>query len=68
MTLPADVVAEFGLKQGDEVDVSVHPQTGAIIVRTAVNYIERGRVTKAFRSTSKKVLSRYDKAFRELAK
>ena len=29
VTLPHDVVREFQLKAGDEVDVSVHPQTGA---------------------------------------
>lgn len=68
VTLPADVVAEFGLKKGDEVDVSVHPRTGAIIVRTAVNYIDGGRVTKRFAQTSRKILKKYDKAFRELAK
>ena len=36
VTLPHDVVREFQLKVGDEVDVSVHPQTGAIVVRTGV--------------------------------
>ena len=42
VTLPHDVVREFQLKAGDEVDVSVHPQTGAIIVRTGVQ-VPRGR-------------------------
>jgi antitoxin component of MazEF toxin-antitoxin module len=33
VTLPCDVVEQFKLKKGDEVDVSVHPQTGAITSR-----------------------------------
>jgi antitoxin component of MazEF toxin-antitoxin module len=36
VTLHREVVEQFKLKKGDEVDVSVHPQTGAVIVRCAV--------------------------------
>ena len=68
VTLPHDVVREFQLKPGDEVDVSVHPQTGAIIVRTAVRYAEDGKVTKRFKAVADRVLAKYDRAFRELAK
>jgi len=68
VTLPKDVVAAFKLKAGDEVDVSVHPQTGAIVVRAGVQYVEGGKVTKKFTSASRKILDRYDAAFRELAK
>lgn len=68
VTLPHDVVEQFKLKKGDEVDVSVHPQTGAIIVRTGIQYLEGGKVTRKFKEASGKVLRKYDKAFRELAK
>jgi putative addiction module antidote len=68
VTLPKDVVDRFKLKKGDEVEVSVHPQTGAIIVRTGVRYIEGGKVTKRFNQRAQKVLAQYDKAFEELAK
>lgn len=68
VTLPHDVVQQFKLKQGDEVDVSVHPQTGAIVVRTGIQYVEGGKVTPSFKKASQKVLAKYDKAFRELAK
>jgi putative addiction module antidote len=68
VTLPRDVVEQFKLKKGDEVDVSVHPQTGAIIVRTGVRYLEGGKVTKQFTATSRRILAKYDEAFRELAK
>ena len=68
MTLPKEVVDQFKLKKGDEVEVSVHPQTGAITIRTGVRYIEGGKVTAAFKERARKVLARYDKAFAELAK
>lgn len=68
VTLPKDIVDELKLKKGDEVEVSVHPQTGAIIVRTGVRYLEGGKVTKRFSEAAKRALAKYDEAFRELAK
>jgi antitoxin component of MazEF toxin-antitoxin module len=40
VTLPAEVVKEFELKKGAEVDLSVHPQTGAVTIRPGVRYFE----------------------------
>jgi putative addiction module antidote len=68
VTLPRDVVEQFKLKKGDEVDVSVHPQSGAIVIRTGVRYLEGGKVTKRFTDASRRILAKYDEAFRELAK
>ena len=68
VTLPKEVVEQFKLKKGDSVDVSVHPQTGAIVVRTGVRYIEDGKFTARFGARARKVLAKYDKAFEELAK
>jgi putative addiction module antidote len=68
VTLPRDVVTQFKLKPGDDVDVSVHPQTGAIVVRAGVRYLEDGKVTKRFKEASRRALDKYDAAFRELAK
>ena len=68
VTLPAEVVEAFGLQKGQEVDVSVHPATGAVIVRPGVKYFEDGKVTRRFRAMADSVLERYDKAFEELAK
>jgi putative addiction module antidote len=68
VTLPKDVVDQFKLKKGDEVDVSVHPQTGAIVVRTAVRYFEDGKVTKKFKRLSEDLMRRRAKLYRELAK
>lgn len=67
VTLPREIVEEFKLKKGDSVEVTVHPQTGAIIVRAGVRYIEDGKVTKQFKDAAENVRARYDKAFKRLA-
>jgi antitoxin component of MazEF toxin-antitoxin module len=68
VTLPADVVKEFKLKKGHEVEVSVHPTTGAVTIRPGVKYFEGGKVTARFKKRAEEIRRRYDEAFRELAK
>lgn len=68
VTLPRDVVKDFGLEAGDEVDVSVHPATGAIVVRSEPQYFEDGEAGPRLRRASERVRLRYDKAFEKLAK
>jgi antitoxin component of MazEF toxin-antitoxin module len=68
VTLPAEVVKEFKLKKGAEVDVSVHPQTGAVTIRPGVLYFEDGKVTKRFEKLAGAIAERYAESFRELAK
>jgi putative addiction module antidote len=68
VTLPREVVEAFKLKSGDEVDVSVHPQTGAIVVRPGMVYIDGGNVTKSFEAKARQIMRRYDKAFERLSK
>lgn len=68
VTLPADVVQEFELQKGMTVDVSVHPQTGAVIIRPGVRYLEAGRVTRRFERMADAVAERYAESFGELAK
>lgn len=68
ITLPREVVEQLDLKKGDEVDVSVHPQTGAVIVRAGVRYFDGGKVTKRFKELSKDLLKRRARLYRELAK
>jgi antitoxin component of MazEF toxin-antitoxin module len=36
VTLPSEVVKEFKLKKGHTVDVSVHPQSGAVTIRPGI--------------------------------
>jgi antitoxin component of MazEF toxin-antitoxin module len=68
VTLPAEVVREYGLEKGMSVDVSVHPQSGAVIVRPGVKYVEGGEVTKAFERAAEDLLKRRSDLYRRLAK
>jgi antitoxin component of MazEF toxin-antitoxin module len=68
VTLPREVVQEFELEKGMTVDVSVHPQTGAVIVRPGVRYFEGGKVTRRFRKLAEEIAERYEESFRELAR
>jgi antitoxin component of MazEF toxin-antitoxin module len=68
VTLPAEVVEEFGLKKGQDVDVSVHPATGAVVIRPGVKFFEEGKVTKRFKAMSASLLERRAALYRELAK
>jgi antitoxin component of MazEF toxin-antitoxin module len=68
VTLPKEVVDELKLKKGDEVEVAVHPQTRAVIIRAGVPYFEDGKVTKRFKDLSKELMKRRAALYRELAK
>ena len=68
VTLPAEVVEAFGLRKGQDVDVAVHPGTGAVVIRPGVKFLDDGKVTKRFRTLADAVVARYDNAFEELAK
>jgi antitoxin component of MazEF toxin-antitoxin module len=68
VTLPAEVVQEFGLEKGMTVDVSVHPQTGAVVVRPGVREFEGGKATKRFRELAEGLAAKRAKLYRELAK
>lgn len=68
ITLPAEVVKAFKIKKGQELDVSVHPRTGAVTILPGVRYFEDGKVTKRFEKMADELMDRYAEAFRELAK
>jgi antitoxin component of MazEF toxin-antitoxin module len=68
VTLPREVVEAFKLKKGDEVEVSVHPQTGTITIRLPVLYFDDGKVTKRFKQLADDLMKRRAKLYRELAK
>lgn len=68
VTLPVEVVREFRLKKGAEVDVAIHPQTGAVTIRPGVRYFEDGKVTPRFRKLAEQLLERRARVYRELAK
>ena len=62
VTLPAEVVEAPGLKKGQEVDVDVHPATGAVVIRPGVKSFEDGKATKRFKALSTPLLDRSARA------
>jgi antitoxin component of MazEF toxin-antitoxin module len=68
VTLPAELIHEFNLKKGMSVDVSVHPQTGAVTIRPGVREFEDGKATKRFLRQMEEIGEAYGEAFEELAK
>jgi antitoxin component of MazEF toxin-antitoxin module len=68
VTLPVEVVKEFRLKKGAEVEVTVHPRTGAVTIIPGVRQFEDGKVTKRFEKLADELLERRRSAYRELAK
>ena len=58
VTLPMEIVQAFGLQKGQEVDLAIHPQTGAITIRPGVAYVEGVRITDRFTALADEVLTR----------
>lgn len=58
VTLPMEVVQAFGLRKGQEVDVSVDPLNGAVTIRPGVAWVDGGAVTERFRALADEVLER----------
>ncbi len=68
ITLPAEVVQELKLKPGQQVDVSVHPQTGAVVIRPGVKYYGDGAVTRGLRERVRRLVERRKALYEKLAK
>lgn len=68
VTLPAEVVHAFGLRKGQQVDLTVHPASGAVIVRAGAAHFENGDVTPQFRRRAASLLARRAAVYRNLAK
>ena len=68
VTLPAEVVKEFGLEKGQAVEVSVHPATGAVTIRPGVKYFDNGKSTRRFRARVEELLERRKDLYRKLAR
>jgi antitoxin component of MazEF toxin-antitoxin module len=58
VTLPIEVVQAFGLKKGQEVELSVHPLTGAITIRAGIAYLDNGEIGERFRALAEEVVLR----------
>ena len=58
VTLPIDVVQAFGLRKGQDVDLTVHPITGAITIRPGHGLAGWRAVSADFRALADEVLER----------
>lgn len=58
VTLPIEVVQAFGLRKGQEVDVTVDPLSGAVTIRPGVAWLDGGAVSERFRALADEVLER----------
>jgi len=58
VTLPMEVVQAFGLKKGQEVELSVHPVSGAITIRPGVAFLDEGQIGDRFRALAEEVVER----------
>ncbi len=68
VTLPAEVVQELGLEKGMSVDVSVHPQSGAVTIRAGARRFDEGEVTPRFERLARTLIEGRARLYRELAK
>ena len=58
VTLPMEVVQAFGLRKGQEVDLSVDPLNGAVTIRPGAAWLDGGAVSDRFRALADEVLER----------
>ena len=58
VTLPMEVVQAFELKKGQEVELSVHPLSGAITIRPGVAFLDGGQIGDRFRALAAEVVQR----------
>ena len=58
VTVPIEVVQAFGLRKGQDVDLTVHPISGAITIRPGIAWLDAGQVTSGFRTLADEVLER----------
>jgi antitoxin component of MazEF toxin-antitoxin module len=58
VTLPIEVVQLFGLKKGQEIELSIHPMTGAITIRPGVAYLDNGQIGERFGALAEEVIQR----------
>ncbi len=68
VTLPAEIVDSFGLEKGQDVDLSIHPATGAITIRLGVREFEGGRTTRRYRDLVAELVKERAALYRALAK
>jgi antitoxin component of MazEF toxin-antitoxin module len=68
VTLPAEIVEAFALEKGQEIDLTIHPTSGAITIRLGVRPFDGGTPTPRFRKMLEELLRDRAALYRALAK
>ena len=68
VTLPAEVVESFGLEKGHEIDLTVHPASGAITIRLGVRLLDGGKPSRRFREMVDELVRERAALYRALAR
>lgn len=68
VTLPAELVEAFGLEKGQDVELNVHPTSGAVTIRLGVPTFDGGRPTRRYRELVEELLEERAALYRALAK
>jgi antitoxin component of MazEF toxin-antitoxin module len=58
VTLPMEVVQAFGLKKGQEVELSVNPLSGIVTIRPGVAFLDGGHIADRFQALADEVVQR----------
>ena len=67
VTLPAEIVEAFALRKGQEIDLTVHPTSGAITIRLGVRFFDEGKSSRRFRTLVDELLRERAALYRALA-
>jgi antitoxin component of MazEF toxin-antitoxin module len=68
VTLPAELVDAYKLEKGQDVDLTVHPTTGAITIRLGVQEFDGGKPTRRFQDLVDELVKERAALYRALAK
>ena len=67
VTLPHDLVKEFALRPGMEVDATVDPRDGSFVVRTGVKLLDQGKVSPRYRKMVDRLVEERRELYERLA-
>ncbi len=67
VTLPRELVEQFDLKAGMDVEASINPRSGRLVIEAGVPYFESGKATKKFDALADKLIRRRKKLLERLA-
>jgi putative addiction module antidote len=67
VTLPRELVEQFNLKPGMEVEATINPRNGRLTVEAGVAYFESGKVTKKFEALADRLIRKRKKVLERLA-